>query len=178
MPNWCENQVTLKHPNPKMVKAAIEAFEEGKFLEFAVPMPPDLRREGVETHGGENAAYYDSLRAENLEKHGYQSWYDWSVDHWGTKWDVDGEVEGVDEYEIQLRFDSAWSPPLAAYGALERQGFIVRALYCEYGMDFAGVYADGEDDCMSVREALASSIGNELDAAFDISGVLAELEEE
>lgn len=174
MPNWCENRLELSHPNPKMIRAAIEAFQEGKLLEFAVPTPADLRRDGAESYGGEKAAEYDAIRAENVAKHGYKSWYDWSIDHWGTKWDVDGSVDSEGENEAAFSFESAWSPPILAYAALERQGFRVRALYCEYGCDFAGIYEDGSDNCMSIKEA----VGTELDEAFDISGVLADLEEE
>lgn len=49
---------------------------------------------------------------------GYSSGgYDWCVDHWGTKWDVDDfveEVTTVDEVEEHTlySFQSAWSPPI------------------------------------------------------------------
>lgn len=179
MPNWCENVVNLRHDNPSMVKAAIEAAREGKLLEFAVPMPADLRREGVESYGGEDAAKNDALRAENLAKHGYKSWYDWSVEHWGTKWDVEVEVEVEMDKICRLRFDSAWSPPIPVYRALERQGFLVHALFVEYGVDFAGVYTGGaESSYDSCEEALLSPWRYELDDTFGISGVIAQLESE
>lgn len=51
---------------------------------------------------------------DNIEKHGYSQWYDWSVEKWGTKWNVEDDVnvsydKSTDEYEIT--FNTAWSVP-------------------------------------------------------------------
>lgn len=45
---------------------------------------------------------------ENLRDHGATTWYDWSVDNWGTKWNAYNCVE-VDADSRFLQFDTAWS---------------------------------------------------------------------
>ena len=50
---------------------------------------------------------------DNYIKYGYCHWYNWAVNNWGTKWNVEDEVSvidiGDDNYEII--FDTAWSCP-------------------------------------------------------------------
>lgn len=51
----------------------------------------------------------------NYKKHGYCHWYDWCNANWGTKWNVEDEVDvsyndKADEYEIN--FCTAWSIPV------------------------------------------------------------------
>ena len=43
----------------------------------------------------------------NYRNHGALTWYDWSSEHWGTKWNAYDVAEG----EGEVRFDTAWSPP-------------------------------------------------------------------
>lgn len=47
------------------------------------------------------------------EKYGYSNWYDWRVDNWGTKWDVDAHIDILTDTEARVVFDSAWAPPCA-----------------------------------------------------------------
>lgn len=56
---------------------------------------------------------------DNINNHGYSQWYDWCNEKWGTKWNVDDEVEvdydsSTEKYEIC--FNTAWNPP---YGIIE-----------------------------------------------------------
>lgn len=45
----------------------------------------------------------------NIEKYGYSNWYDWRLDHWGTKWNASNTyICGGDVKTIY--FDTAWSP--------------------------------------------------------------------
>ncbi len=51
----------------------------------------------------------------------------------------------INETTVQLRFDSAWNPPLYFYEHLEaNHGFTVTASWFEGGMGFAGEFYDGE----------------------------------
>lgn len=50
-------------------------------------------------------------------KYGYDNWYDWHLQNWGTKWDCYSHIE-VDEGEVH--FDTAWSTPLRALLVLSR----------------------------------------------------------
>ena len=106
MPNWCSNDVTLRHKDPAMIERAVKAYQEGKFLNEFIPMPQEL-----------------------LEGTG-DGWYGWAVSNWGTKWDVGGRnefIEQPDANTIELRFDSAWSPPIEAYNQLVEMGFEIEA---------------------------------------------------
>ena len=72
------------------------------------------------------------------------------VDNWGTKWDIEFDNAFVmDEGKtVSLSFNSAWSPPIAAYEKLKEMGFEIYALYMEPGMGFAGEWEDGDDYCV------------------------------
>lgn len=41
---------------------------------------------------------------------GYTNWYDWSIDHWGTKWAPRVTYFNRGEHDMEVRFESAWSP--------------------------------------------------------------------
>ncbi len=50
---------------------------------------------------------------ENHEKHGAPTWYEWSVKHWGTKWNAYSITGGrTQSYEAVIHFETAWSPPM------------------------------------------------------------------
>jgi hypothetical protein len=57
---------------------------------------------------------------------GGETWYDWNVAHWGTKWNAcecefDADLERQEgEVTIEIRFDTAWSAPLPVFDALAR----------------------------------------------------------
>ena len=186
MPNWCNNTVELYHDDPAMIERARKAFNDAKFLNEFVPIPESLQivsgRCGADDNPEQIAL--EAAQKSNIEQHGYKDWYDFSVNEWGTKWDVGG-----DGYEAQdipggliLTFESAWAPPCAAYDKLEAQGFRIRAMYYEPGMGFAGVYEDGHDDYYEYggmnSEAIAEELPPELDEAFGISEDVAQWEEE
>lgn len=44
----------------------------------------------------------------NLKRYGETDWYEWSIKHWGTKWNAYDEV--IDDNVIE--FSTAWSTPL------------------------------------------------------------------
>ena len=52
---------------------------------------------------------------DNERKYGHKDWYNWSIAHWGTKWDAacdSGAINGDRRSELFLSFDTAWAPPL------------------------------------------------------------------
>jgi hypothetical protein len=106
------------------------------------------------------------------------------VNEWGTKWDVGADGFPANDIPggLMLSFDSAWAPPIQAYGRLEDLGFRIRAMYYEGGMAFAGVYEDGLDDYYEYggmnSEEIAAELPVELDEAFCISEQVAEWEAE
>lgn len=183
MPNWCNNVVELVHADPSMLKRAARAFNAGALLQEFIPCPEELMDEQLSSYGGDDAADKDLLRESMLAKYGSTSWYDWRVANWGTKWDV-GEENGANEDEetaLILRFDSAWSPPIAAYEQLTEQGFHIDAYYYEPGMAFCGRWTHGDDQYVDIpatsREAEAV-IPEEIERMFDIVNGMAMWEED
>lgn len=159
MPNWCENKMTLRHTDPAMLKRARDAWMSGNFLNEFIPIPEDLKivagRVGGDTDPEQ--VLLVSQQATNKAKHGYQDWYSFCVNEWGTKWDIgcrDGN-EPYDETDISftVNYESAWSPPEAACFKLVKMGFEVTNYYYEPGMGFCGVFEDGDDACYNINEA-------------------------
>lgn len=156
MPNWCANSTTFKHEDPEQITRLKTAFLEDKlFTEFA-PLPADI---------GED-------------------WYHWCIENWGTKWDVDGSDDGVvdlKENEITLYFDTAWSPPLEFYIALENLGFTVEGYYYEEGMNFVGKWDENGDDCYEIPEtveAIEEYIPSDIEQCFNLIENLIQRQEE
>jgi len=184
MPNWCQNVLTLTHENPEVIKRAESAFVNGKFLEEFIPTPEELKSDDSTTRGGPNSEKYDKLREQLLDKYGYDSWYHFRINEWGTKWDV-GDAHGINEVSensLCVYFDSAWSPPIAAYEKLsDLIGFKVEAYYCEEGVGFCGKWTteggDEEYEIPSSLEEIKEKIPAELDDMFCISENKAEFDE-
>jgi hypothetical protein len=153
MPNWCDNTLEVSHKDPVAMKRLVTAFKDARLCEEFIPSP-----------NGEWS-------------------YDFSVDKWGTKWDVggDGGYIDADESSARMSFQSAWSPPMGLYPVLESLGYTVRAMYYEPGCAFAGVYEDGYDDCYSLEGSAAlveETIPSELDEAFGIVESMRQFEED
>ncbi len=187
MPNYCQNVVTFTHADPAMIRRVVQGYTgDGLMAEFH-PIPDKL----ISTMAG---SYSDPVQqAElaaqenaNLEEFGFKNWYDWAVENWGTKWDVTSEHNGDpavndDGLSVQFSFDSAWSPPIAFYEEMERQGFTVEAFYYEPGCAFCGIYRDGEDAEFSIPATSSeaeAAIPEELNEMFAIVESMANWESE
>jgi len=182
MPNWCNNTVEISHTDRSKMEALVAAVNEGKFCNFAIPVPEDLHivagRVGDDSNPEQIAL--EAKEKANKEKYGYSTWYDFCVNEWGTKWDVDpyDKVEVADR--ITFGFDSAWAPPTGVFEALMDQGFSVRAYYYEPGMAFCGVHDEDGDECYDIggytSESVKDAIPEALDEMFGISETMAEYE--
>lgn len=52
------------------------------------------------------------IAVENLHKYDAPTWYEWSINNWGTKWNAYGYEEDTDYSEMKrLWFQTAWSAP-------------------------------------------------------------------
>lgn len=67
-----------------------------------------------------------------IVKTGYANWYDWCVDNWGVKWDIDAvhfihsnesafEDDEKSEPDLIVRFDTAWAPPVGILKRISEQ---------------------------------------------------------
>jgi len=175
MPNWCNNNLTLTHEDPAMIKRAADALERGEFLNEFIPVPADLQITAGSLGSGPEQLELERKTAENIEKYGYGNWYDFCCGEWGTKWDVgsDGTTDvHPDGKMLHTYFDSAWSPPINAYEKLVEMGFGVEAMYYEGGMCYAGTFSNGADEELNLEGMGADEIEQnypELDEAFGIS---------
>jgi hypothetical protein len=184
MPNWCNNNLTLTHEDPAMIKRAYDALERGEFLNEFIPVPADLQIVAGCVGDGDEQKELERKTAENVKKYGYGNWYDYCVGEWGTKWDVgqDGASDiHPDGKMLHTYFDSAWAPPVNAYDKLVELGFGVNAMYHEGGMGFAGIYDENGDQEINLEGLSADDIERdypEIDEAFGISESIREYEAE
>lgn len=184
MPNWCANSVEITHPDPEKLTALVAAMNANQMCNFAIPVPKELTDTVAGSLGdADEQAALEAQTARNIQQFGYGNWYDFCVNEWGTKWDVEtaGNID-QDGHTVYASFDSAWSPPIGVYEALQADGFTVTAYYYEPGMGFVGKWQDGDDDCREYSSADSSTvreiIGEELDDYFGISESMAEWEAE
>ena len=182
MPNWCNNTVEIRHEDPVMLERVRTAFNNGALLAEFIPVPEELQITAGRTNNPDENQKIVDAEESNREKYGYSNWYDFCVSEWGTKWDVggDGAVPHDIDGGIMISFDSAWSPPIAAYEKLTEMGFEIRAFYHESGMCFAGIWEDGFDDYYEYSDMnaleVADTLPEELDEMFCISEQMAEWE--
>ena len=149
MPNWCNNSITISGPTDTIKQLWDDAkSDESGFglLNAMVPMPKALE-------GTTSPAPKESSPQPLVD--GFGNWYDWRVQNWGTKWDITDEgLEFTDNGDgtshISGWFDSAWAPPITAYNTWldDMDNCSISATYEEGGMDFAGIYSDGDDQYM------------------------------
>ena len=165
MPNWCENRVYIEAPESE-IQAILEACrgEENNLLHYLRPEPehPEENNSGV-----------------------LPAWYNWRVDNWGTKWEVDADAYSHGEGWVNIAFDSVWAPPVEALRHWQEQDSENRSFnirYIERGMAFVGE-ADSGSASYDVQipltaEAVKKNIPVELDEEFGISEMVAQWEEE
>lgn len=148
MPNWCENNVRIAG-DVEVLHALMQAFRDGKLFDHVVPMPPELLN---------SAEMTAEARADLEKKHGFDSWYDWRVTHWGCKWDVSPELGNLYmETEngvpvIKGSFLTAWAPPIRIYDRLAFKKMDVTAMWYESGMQIAGIFLSNADGSSTTQD--------------------------
>ena len=169
MPNWCSNSITISGPTETIKQVWDDAHDGDNFglLNAMVPMPKEL---DDTTKGSDGDAV---------------NWYDWRVSNWGTKWDVSDEgLEYVDNGDgtshITGWFDSAWAPPTVAYNTFldDMDNCSIESTYEEGGMDFAGIYTDGDDQYMEGLSEWCEDVDRGTCALEDTPELFQKLEDE
>jgi hypothetical protein len=185
MPNWCNNVVEISHNDKEIMERVKTAFNDGRLLDEFVPVPKELNITAGRLGDIEEQKALELQEKANEAKYGYKNWYDYCVNEWGTKWDVspyEPITADIENNQLILSFDSAWSPPIVAYEKLIEMGFSIRAYYYEPGMAFAGVWEDGDDDFYEYggydSTQVAEELPEALDDMFGISQSMAEYEEQ
>jgi hypothetical protein len=177
MPNWCNNTVEIYHEDPAMIERVRKAFNGDGLLQEFIPCPAELHEHEAPSRDAERTQRF-------MEQYGASDWYNWQVQNWGTKWDVNADGQPAQDIEggLILSFDSAWAPPVTAYERLMEQGFRVYATYYEPGMCFCGIWDNGDDNYFEYSDMSAAEVAEtlppELDEAYGISESMAEYEAE
>jgi hypothetical protein len=83
MPNWIRNKLFIHGPTEKVKQCTLDIATDNEHISFEkiFPRPKDIG----------------------------DDWYDWSIQNWGTKWDVSETHEDENGY---ICFDTAWSTPI------------------------------------------------------------------
>jgi len=156
MPNHTDNRVILSHDDSQQIDKIYNVMntDDTELCHYLIPEPRDDA--GEPTSG----------------------WYDWRLEHWGTKWDVyETHCTRIDANTLQLTFYTAWSPPIPVYDKLVDMGFEVNARYLDEGWMYAGEYVDGDDWTTDDVESLPETYPD-LDLEFGISEHMATWAEE
>jgi hypothetical protein len=173
MPNWCTNYVDIKSDDAdallrlySIIITSREAkdHDEG-FFDQLKPCPRELLDDDLTMWGGndDEAIARQTKRDAMKKRYSFESWYDWRVENWGTKWDIRefGFIEfNLGDCEIKLQFETAWSPPIPIFELLKNQGFTVNAEYVDEGMGFVGDWRDGDDQCFGDKESLPDRLSH------------------
>lgn len=108
MPNWAENDLTIKG-----TKEDITEFKE--FLKYFVDAEDDRINFGqVIPYPAKYTLIDKGVIKNTTDKDGYNSGgYDWCVNNWGTKWEGSSMYEySIQDKIIKIGFQTAWAPPL------------------------------------------------------------------
>lgn len=157
MPNWCENDLTIRGPTTDVNEFMKLAEGESPFdFEKLIPYPEEFRRldEIAEAWDSERRSNPDAERGPR-PKDGFNSGgYEWCVKNWGTKWpataiQVETASETVSGLQVVIHFQTAWTPPKpviwkasSLFCSLE---FELR--YFEGGSGFQGEFAVKNGEC-------------------------------
>lgn len=166
MPNWCDNTVYITHDDPKKIQILVDAWKANKFFGTIYPEPDYTKVEVRPT--------FPQIKGNNDPVNPESAWWDWRVQNWGTKWEINTDEAYIDihENEIKVGFSTAWSPPTGIYDKLVDDGYGVNALYYEGGCAFCGQYVDGSDETYGIEgnwEWVQNNIPDSIDTEFCIS---------
>lgn len=92
MPNWVRNKLFIHGPTGLVKQCTLDIASDTEHISFQKisPRPEDIG----------------------------DGWYDWSIENWGTKWDVSETYEDEEGY---ICFDTAWSTPIELISTLSEK---------------------------------------------------------
>lgn len=141
MPNYCYQKLIITCPDSQERIDEFFAYIQGdnpdcdgNLFDFnkIIPMPAELENT-ISPVRNPNNPINVALR----QKYGYDNWYDWKRDNWGTKW---GAIRTRREFN-DLFFETAWSPAFPVYKKLSElfPDLIFNVTYYDEGWFFAGI---------------------------------------
>ena len=162
MPNHCHNRVTIygSGNDTDETRAQIaklkQMFEDEECFTQIIPEPdwlntplmssdmPKYDWDKAKGKVGELPQYVeDPWRRLVFKSTGIADdrWYDWRLQNWDTKWDCyDVVVTDDDPDQLEVEFNTAWSPPTAICNEIREQypDLAVSWFYDEPGCEIAG----------------------------------------
>lgn len=145
MPNWVNNTMIVTGSVPQLTRFTGQAiYVKGeKQVPFVIssflPCPEGLTKvaypvriiteEQYKAQNPEDPIQGITIKKQSqlIKKYGYDNWYDWCINNWGTRSDVvnctisagylskvNRIINGESEGNITYRFDTAWNPPIEA----------------------------------------------------------------
>ena len=117
MPNWSHNRLIVKKQKNEKSEAEFNEFQkqniivydepEDKELVFSklIPMPDELK-----ISSPQHTDFEKKQAEKNIKKHGFKDWYDWCVEHWGTKWNPTTLSIKMKDDAMEINYDTAWAP--------------------------------------------------------------------
>lgn len=149
MPNWCSNTLVITGPEED-----VKAIREHLAQDYTATTNRGGQPDTYTITGPLNLIQMAKPWTNDQEEYDYHNtdkWWDLSIEHWGTKWPVDAEIDetNTDSTKITYEFDSAWAPPLAAIQTCSKSWptLTFRINFDEPGMDFAGIYEFVQGEC-------------------------------
>ena len=149
MPNWCRNRVTV-FGNEDEVSKVKDIFESKDSVFGKIIPSPDWSKipneDGqlpkVREHKNPKTGEVSFVTTEFPDGTNDSRWYDWNIANWDTKWDITGgvEIDEQDTEQIEINFNTAWSPPEAICRKLRDMfpDLSVSWFFDEPGMETAG----------------------------------------
>jgi len=147
IPNWCSNKLVVSGEGKeikrfkKLATANIpkdeKDFKTDLSLASLFPEPNYIK---VKVKPA-----FPKLSSYKTKKDGYvnseSAWWDWRVQNWGTKWDIEATLDCDEEGYLEYYFDSAWSPPVEWLQKVAKDfpELSFRLHYDEPGVGFSGI---------------------------------------
>jgi hypothetical protein len=175
MPNWCENTLNV-NGTAEDISAFIKWLDDKPFcFERIIPTPDELQDSCPFSQARKDSGAGKEL----IEKFGSDNWYDWRLQNWGCKWDID-DREGRPTHSsaelICFDFQTPWGPPERAIYTLSLKFPNLTFLLAHYemGCGFAGemkvkngesegAYYDSEENVESFKKYVSERWGMEFD---------------
>ena len=147
MPNWCYNRVSIYSENIDQVTELFDIFNNPEPFNALIPSPKwsetpneDGELPVLEEHKDSDGKVLFTTHKFPKSGKTDDRWYDWQIQNWGTKWEpTDLSVEQCDE-ELEITFNTAWSPPEDICRAIRNKypDVSVSWFYDEPSMEVAG----------------------------------------
>ena len=148
MPNHCYNRVTFYSSNEEEVAKLKKIFEDENCFGQIIPEPdwantPLMSKDvsyWLHDKRGEVGELPVDGRFPSTDRQD-DRWYDWRLQNWDTKWDAyDVEILDDDPENLEIGFNTAWSPPEAICSQIREDypDVSVSWFYDEPGCEIAG----------------------------------------